>query len=133
MQFMRIGLSFVSVMKVKLVSIGRKDVDMDLKKKLLDLAEGIQYADEYELTELPRVLRRASEEIGKLELMNMELLERLEQSSYQPQSYSTDKVELYPISDRSNLKSQLDRLGVEYTNKDNTHRLRRKLQRALRG
>lgn len=107
---------------------------MDLKKRLLDLAKSIQYADDYELTEAPKILREASDKIGELELINMHLLERLEERDYEVSpAYSTNKLELYPISDRPNLKAQLDRLGVDYSNKDNTQRLRRKLQRTLRG
>lgn len=106
---------------------------MDLKKRLLDLAESIQYADDYDLTEVPRLLREASNEIGKLEQVNIHLMERWESAHQQMQSYSSDKVELYPISDRPRVKSQLDQLGVEYSDKDNTQRLRRKLQRTLRG
>ena len=134
---MRIGLHSVKSMKASLASTSQKDADMDLKKELLDLAKSIQYADDYELTEVPQLLKRASEKIGQLEWENIHLLERLERTNqvYQEdmQAYSTNKVELYPISDRPNLKAQLDRLGVDYSAKDNTQRLRRKLQRALRG
>ena len=130
---MRIGLHSVKSMKAKQASISQKDADMDLKKRLLDLAESIQYADDYDLTEVPRLLREASNEIGKLEQVNIHLMERWESAHQQMQSYSSDKVELYPISDRPRVKSQLDQLGVEYSDKDNTQRLRRKLQRTLRG
>lgn len=134
---MRIGLHSVKSMKARLASTSQKDADMDLKKELLDLAKSIQYADDYELTEVPQLLKRASEKIGQLEWENIHLLERLERTNqvYQEdmQAYSINKVELYPISDRPNLKAQLDRLGVDYSAKDNTQRLRRKLQRTLRG
>lgn len=145
---------FVGDMRVRQAFTDRKDAVMDLKKRLLDLADTIRYWDMYDLTEVPNVLKAASEKIGELELELMKLQDaldanelgliylekKLEEQEIQPRSHATNKVELYPtekevlkpVSDRAELKRKLDELGVKWDPRDNTPRLRKKLQRALR-
>jgi hypothetical protein len=125
-------------MRVNQVFISRKGVGMvDLKKQLLDLAETIRYWDQYDLTIVPNILKEASERIGNLELSLIELEEKIkkleETSNTKEISESQDEFELQPIEDRAELKRRLDELGIPYQVRDNTHRLRRKLQKALRG
>lgn len=113
----------------------------DLKKKLLDLAEDIQFYDMFDLTKTPKLLKEAVEKIGKLELEVIELQARLAESRLQKNQseYSTFTTSSTVFStppqpvDRAQIKLQLQELGVPYSNKDNTQRLLRKLQRALRG
>ena len=108
----------------------------DLKKTLLDLAESVQYADMYDLTGVPKILKQASDKIEILEMQVIMLLDRIEESK-QTQTYSSSGADIVincqPFSDRARIKSDLDDLGVEYSIKDNTQRLARKLQKALRG
>ena len=155
--FMRIDLRYAENMRVNLVFIDQKDVVMtDIKKQLLDIADTIRYWDLYDLTVVPNILKEASERIGNLELEVIDLeLEVLNLKGYIdqlqsqmspeqeiPQSYSTDKIELYPttedvelkpISDRAQVKKKLKELGITFDSRDNTSRLRRRLQKALRG
>ena len=125
-------------MRVNQVFISRKGVGMvDLKKQLLDIADTIRYWDQYDLTVVPIILKEASERIGNLELSLIELEEKIkkleETSNTKEISQSEEETELQPIEDRAELKRRLDELGVPYQARDNTHRLRRKLQKALRG
>ena len=123
------------VMQLMSINLCRKDVVMvDLKKELYDLAEDIQYADMYDLTTVPGVLRKAVEKIEDLELENIALKEQIARNSSEVHrvSTSTDTLYLSTSIDRSLVKQQLTQLGVPFSLKDNTQRLLRKLQKAVK-
>jgi hypothetical protein len=108
----------------------------DLKKILLDLAKDIKYADMYDLTEVPSILEQAADKIGHLELQVIKLLERINEMEELEKLYSLDKkiiINYQPKPDRARIKSELEDLGIEYSVKDNTQRLSRKLQKAIAG
>ena len=128
---MRLNLLCAKNMRVNQGFIGLKGVAMvDIKKALRDLSDSIRYADMYDLTEVPKILEEASDKIEKLEIDIIKLLARLEESRMNRDNLV---INYKPPSERARIKSELEDLGIEYSTKDNTQRLFRKLQRAQRG
>ena len=105
---------------------------LDLKKILLDLAENIKYLDMYDLTNVPQTLKEASNKIGQLELQVIKLQSELNTFSEKRLldndicafTFITNKKE-----ERRQIKQKLDELGIKYSPKDNTERLRRLLRK----
>jgi hypothetical protein len=98
---------------------------LTLKEKLQELAQSIQYADQFDLTSAPKLIRAAVQKIDSLEA---EIVRWVSLNYWGPEQTCVRRPSNH--FERLTAQRRLNKLGIKHTTRDSTKRLLRLLEKA---